>query len=204
MITLLLVRHGRTEWSNEHRVQGRAPIKLTKEGYQQIQVILPTIQMWEPDVIYSSPVLRAAQTAELIAKSVGRQVIQVPDLMELEVGEWYGKNKENLMSVKSWIDYQQNPPIAVPENGEPMASLIDRVVKATDSILKSGYQRILIATHADIIRIIICHYTGLPFSRLHSLQIGFASISIIRWENGRPTLFTLNHPYASDAGAKEI
>ncbi|WP_337026773.1 histidine phosphatase family protein [Microbacterium sp. LB16] len=93
---LFLARHGQTEWSLEHRLQGQLDSPLTKEGEAQAAAIAARLSGADIQTICSSPLGRAMQTALIIADRLGADVIEVPELAELDHGELAGQTWEQI------------------------------------------------------------------------------------------------------------
>jgi phosphoserine phosphatase len=90
MTRILLVRHGATEWNVHKRAQGHADIDLTNEGRAQAIHAANELVHTEIAAVYSSDLKRARETAEVIARSHGLQVIVDPDFREIDQGDWEG------------------------------------------------------------------------------------------------------------------
>jgi broad specificity phosphatase PhoE len=195
MTSILFVRHGCTDWNRENRIQGRADIPLSNEGRCQIEGLLPTISEFSPQSVYSSPVLRAQQSAKIIAESLSLELVELRGYEELDVGDWLAKSEDQLKQIPSWAQYKENPLLATPPNGEPFSNLCQRVKEATETLFRSGHRRIVAVTHGDVIRVAICQLIGLPIANMHSIKIGLGSISLIIKTDGRPRLLVLNHPF---------
>jgi len=67
----LLMRHGETAWNREGRVMGRQPVELDEAGRAQVALAVPLARLLAPDLIVASPLPRAVQSAEIIARGVG-------------------------------------------------------------------------------------------------------------------------------------
>lgn len=87
---LLLARHGQTVWNVEHRLQGQGDSPLTEQGIAQAHAIAARLADADVRTVCTSPLGRAAQTARIIADRLGAEVIEVPELMELDHGELTG------------------------------------------------------------------------------------------------------------------
>src|SRR5271167_334682 len=85
----LLMRHGETAWNREGRVMGRNPIELDEHGRTQVQAAIPFARLLKPELIVTSPLARARQSAEIIAAGVGGiPVAEDPQLSEVQYGRW--------------------------------------------------------------------------------------------------------------------
>ena len=89
MTTLLLARHGETDWNSERRWQGHADRPLNDRGREQARELAASLD-GTVDAIYSSDLLRASETAEIVGAALGLPVAVDPGLREVDVGEWSG------------------------------------------------------------------------------------------------------------------
>jgi broad specificity phosphatase PhoE len=88
--TLILTRHGETEWNREGRVQGHADIPLNGTGIAQAQRLAADLLHLELDAVYASDLLRASVTASIVAEPRGLEVVLLPALRERDFGTWEG------------------------------------------------------------------------------------------------------------------
>jgi broad specificity phosphatase PhoE len=102
MSKIYLVRHGATEWNHSRRAQGHADIDLGTEGYKQAVGAARELAKTDLAAVYSSDLKRAVRTAEPIAREHGLEVIQDPDLREIDQGEWEGLHVDEIK--KRWPD----------------------------------------------------------------------------------------------------
>ncbi|PRB19285.1 histidine phosphatase family protein [Microbacterium sp. MYb62] len=93
---LLLARHGQTVWNAEHRLQGQLDSPLTEEGVAQARAIAERLADAGVLTVCASPLGRALQTAVIIADRLGAEVIEVPELAELDHGELAGMTWEEI------------------------------------------------------------------------------------------------------------
>ena len=90
MTTILIARHGQSDWNHEKRWQGHADRPLTERGREQAQALADRLAHIELDAVYSSDLQRARDTAAVVAESQGLELRQLPDLREVDVGSWSG------------------------------------------------------------------------------------------------------------------
>src|SRR5581483_12433051 len=88
MTTLLLVRHGETDWNSERRWQGHADEPLNETGRAQAREVADELADRSIDAVYSSDLSRARETAEIIAARLGLSVTTDARLGEVDVGDW--------------------------------------------------------------------------------------------------------------------
>jgi broad specificity phosphatase PhoE len=141
-------------------------------------------------------VVRAYESATILAQHLELGVTQVPDLSELDVGDWYGKSRSELKESAAYSQYLTDPSLFAPPNGESIRNLSGRVTRAIDHILRAqSGNTVLTVTHGDCIRAAICHYIGMPLKCIRSLQIDLASFSILETGPNSSRLLALNHPF---------
>src|SRR5437764_14486972 len=101
MTTLLLVRHGETDWNAERRWQGHADVPLNERGREQAQWLADSFPGDAVDAIYASDLARARETAEILGARLGRPVVVDPDLREIDVGSREGLTGEEV-GAREW------------------------------------------------------------------------------------------------------
>ncbi|GAC1398861.1 MAG: hypothetical protein NVSMB49_07740 [Ktedonobacteraceae bacterium] len=187
--TLLIVRHGQTTWNVEHRLPGQLPgVALNENGRQQASRLAEALTVLPISAIISSPLERAYDTAQIIAK--GRDIpIQVePDLMDTQIGHWAGQVIEDISkSDPAWKEYVRNPNVA-PEGVETFPQVQQRVVAAVERWRTQeniGAFPVFVA-HADVVKLLVAHYSGLEAGKAGTFHIDNASVSLIELENEQP------------------
>lgn len=90
MTTILLARHGESDWNREGRWQGHADRPLTEHGRLQARALAERLRGAPLPVIYASDLSRAAQTAQIVGEILKLQVVELPGLREVDVGSWSG------------------------------------------------------------------------------------------------------------------
>jgi 2,3-bisphosphoglycerate-dependent phosphoglycerate mutase len=88
--TIVLVRHGETDWNRERRFQGHADVPLNELGRRQARELAATLADDSFDAAYASPLRRALETAEIVAADLGMPVEAHEGLVEVDVGSWSG------------------------------------------------------------------------------------------------------------------
>lgn len=184
--TLLLIRHGQTTWNVEHRLPGQLPgVPLNDIGRQQVARLAEALAVLPISAIISSPLERARDTAEIIRE--GREIsLQFePDLMDTDVGPWAGQVIGELAkNDPAWKAYVKDPTVA-PKGIETFPQVQQRVVAAVERWRTQegiGAWLAFIA-HADVIKLLIAHYTGLETGRAGTLAVDNASVSLIELED---------------------
>ena len=128
MIHLLLVRHGQTDWNEQHRYQGQTDIPLNDTGREQASTVVPRMKAYDIDAVYASDLKRARETAEIVSRETGVEVRSDPRLRELSFGVFEGLTFDEIGEqwpdeLSAWIaDRSSTPP-----GGEPMDRFVARL-----------------------------------------------------------------------------
>jgi broad specificity phosphatase PhoE len=175
--TAILMRHGETPWNREGRVMGRQPVELDAVGREQVENSVALARMLKPDLILSSPLKRARQSAEIIAAGLGGvDVIDEPLLEEVRYGKWEGLTYHQLIKDESFLEYRKAPIESVTPGGETIGQVQARGVDAVMRALHANNgRRLLFVSHGDIIRTVVCHFMKLELRYYHRLRVDNAS-----------------------------
>jgi broad specificity phosphatase PhoE len=151
--TILLARHGETDWNREGRFQGWADPPLNATGRAQAVDLSVALMAEELAAVYSSPLRRACETAEIVAASRDLEPVRVDALREVDVGSWSGLTREEIEQrfpeqYTRWLDYDQGW-----EDGETYEQMAERVVGALlELAAEHDGERILAVTHGGPMR----------------------------------------------------
>ena len=153
MTTILLARHGETDWNRERRFQGHADPPLNQTGRAQAADLSRALADEELDAVYSSPLRRAFETAEVVATAHALEPVAVEALREVDVGSWQGLTRAEVESrfpeqYARWLGHEQGW-----EDGETYQQMGDRVIEALLELAAAhDGGRILVVTHCGPIR----------------------------------------------------
>jgi probable phosphoglycerate mutase len=157
--TIILVRHGQTEWNRVERFRGRFDVPLNNTGLLQAQRTAHRIaQHWKPAVIFSSPLGRAMRTAESIGHTCNTQVQPHDDLLDIDYGQWQGLTPEEARSqwpedVLSW--YAHPDSVRIP-GGESLEKVRNRAMKALDWVCREYTgSEIVLVSHTVVNRLLL-------------------------------------------------
>jgi broad specificity phosphatase PhoE len=180
--TLLLIRHGQTSWNVEHRLPGQIPgVELTETGRQQAVRLASALTDIPISSIISSPLERAHETARIIAHQYKLEIQFEPDLMDIELGHWTGQSYDELSkNDPAWKAFVKDPTVG-PDDVETFLHVQERAVAAVERWRKLdsiGAYPAFVA-HADVVKLLIAHYTGLEARRAGSFMIDNASVSLV-------------------------
>lgn len=156
---IITLRHGQSLWNIEKRVQGSADIELSDEGVKQAQRAAEYLKGHNIDRVYSSPLLRAFNTAKIVNQHHGRELVADDALKEINFGDYEGQKIE---LIKDFLDGLRLID-ATPPNGEATGDFFARVHGFMDDVIKktNEHESLLIVSHFGVVRAIICYFLGL-------------------------------------------
>ena len=157
---IIAVRHGQTKLNADGRVQGRSDYSLDEIGREQAKRIISFLPK-NVDVIISSPLRRATETAEIINKNFGANIFIDHRLIERNFGDYEGKQMADLdmNKLRSWTDNAFTP------NGETIRDVAKRVFDFLDTVKeKYDEQTVLVVAHSHVLRPIIWYFNGIPIA----------------------------------------
>jgi len=155
MTTLLLARHGETDWNREGRWQGWADPPLNETGRAQARELAEQLRETPFDAVYASDLRRAHETAEIVAAPHGVPVVGDVGLREIDVGSWSGLTRAEI---------EERFPDGERPDGETRDQHAARVLAAVERIARENPgRRILVVTHGGTMRALHGHVSELPF-----------------------------------------
>ena len=172
MTGLCLVRHGQTDWNQEGRYQGQSDVPLNEAGRAQARRLAKELKEYPFVAVYSSDLMRARETAGIIAATLNRPVTLETRLREINQGGWEGELVENIMAGygEAWKQRKVDPASFRPPGGETVAEVARRVYAALDHIarLHPG-ATVLIVSHGLVMATAICKVHATPLGQAFSV-----------------------------------
>ncbi|MFN2462638.1 MAG: histidine phosphatase family protein [Candidatus Dormibacteria bacterium] len=189
---LLLVRHGLTDLTAS-RLIGRLPgIGLNQRGHEQATAAARLLRGLPIQAIYTSPLERTIQTAEALAEVSGLPLTRMEGLLEVDYGEWAGQEYKVLRKTETWKLVQTQPARVRFPGGEAVREAQARVVQAVEELTERHPGGTVAAyTHADMIKLAVAHFIGLPLDLYQRTSVGPGSITALHVGRGSSTLVTL-------------
>ncbi|GLP88349.1 hypothetical protein GCM10007921_39120 [Tritonibacter mobilis] len=157
----LYLRHGQTDWNLEQRLQGRCDPPLNETGIDQARHAARAVASGGVDVIITSPLRRAHQTAQIIAEHTSARIIEVPDLVERNFGALEGKRLVDIAGAgASGYDIALRDDL--PGNAEPWDTLCARAEHVvTQWQHEMARQDILFVSHLAVMTA-LCDVLSIP------------------------------------------
>jgi broad specificity phosphatase PhoE len=193
MTTFFLIRHascnglGRTLW-------GRTPgVCLNEKGKLQAQQLADRFSGITLRAIYSSPLERAVETAETIARTMNLEVIKSPAFEEINFGDWTGKSFETLSSDERWGRFNTHRSATRIPGGESLLEVQDRTARELhERASQYGNASVAIVSHADVIKAAVGYFSATPIDLLHRIEISPCSVSVVALDGDMARLLTTN------------
>jgi len=200
MPTFYLIRHAENDFVGR-RLAGWLPgVHLNEQGVAQARALAEALAPVKLAALYSSPLDRALETAEPLARTKGLEIRIRPDLGEVKVGRWEGESLRRLRRRKLWTVIQQAPSLARFPEGESFVEAQARVVAELEALREQhpgSRSAIACISHSDTLKLALAHYVGMPLDLFQRLTIEPASISILRISDGHVRLLQLNNTRAT-------
>lgn len=194
----LLVRHGATVNNVCYpvKLQGcGSDLPLSAEGLRQAEETSRCLATTALAAVYCSPLLRARQTAEAIARLRGLEVQTVAELTEVDVGQWEGRTWEEVQ--RQWPDvhaaYMDDPGLMPYLGGESFLQVQQRAHPALQQLLETHPgQLIAVVTHNVVNRVLLAPLLGVPLKLARGIHLDNCGICVLRHRGGITKLITLN------------
>jgi broad specificity phosphatase PhoE len=171
---LVLIRHGETDWNVEGRYQGQADPPLNARGLEQAGSLAEKLLPLKLEILYTSPLQRAAQTAQLIARRLGIPVYIEPRLVEIHQGDWQTRLRAEIQSLYPDLfrQWETEPWGVSPPNGETLYEVQARVEAAVhDMIVRHPGASMGLVAHRIPIALIKLRYQDLEPDIVRTLSL---------------------------------
>ncbi len=195
IVTVVLIRHGRSTSNAAGTLAGRTPgIELDEQGHEQAANLARRLKDISIDRIVSSPLERCRQTLTPLATELGLPVNIDGRLLEVDYGTWSGRALKDLLHEPLWRVVQAHPSAAVFPGGEGLADMSARAVDAIRGIRQSAAAdlTVLVCSHGDVIKAILADALGMHLDAFQRIVVAPASVSVIRYTPLRPFVERIN------------
>lgn len=193
MTSFFLVRHGSCRGLGETLWGRTNGVCLSDEGKAQALRLAERFAHVKLDAIYSSPLERALETAEAIARDAKLEVKQSPAFNEIDFGEWSARSFDVLAGDEHWQRFNSRRSVTKIPGGESFPDVQARVVAELERLTQQHLGgRIVIVSHADVIKAAVGYVAGTPIDLLQRFEISPCSVSIIASGEHETRLLALN------------
>ncbi len=193
MTVFHLLRHG------EHVLRGRVlagrtpGVGLSVQGRAEISAVADRLADQNIEALYSSPLQRTRETAEILSVRLDLPIRYREDVLELDFGEWTGWTFDAVRADERWRLWSSCRSIATVPGGESMRQVQERAVRAIcelRAVHPDG--TVLIVSHGDVIRAALLFALGMPLDLFSRIEVGLASLSTIQIDNSGLRVLRLN------------
>jgi len=194
-LTLLLVRHGETQWNAENRWQGQRDIPLSDTGRQQAILLQQRLHnAWQhgilpvPHTLYSSDLSRAIETASVLQTALPCPVphMQLSTIRERDFGSWEGLTHAEVKA--------QFGSALLPHDGESYISVWNRMQSALEQIWQAAFvapeqteDTVLVVGHGGSLRMLLARALGAGVDEARRFRLGNTSLSVVVFHGTEPT-----------------
>ena len=174
MTTIYLIRHGETDWNVAGRYQGQADPPLNARGIAQSEQLAGELRAVDLQALCSSPLRRAAQTAEILSIALGIPYTTDPRFMEIHQGDWQTRLRSEIESLYPEVFrlWERRPWETQPPGGETLEDVQMRVNQGADDLI-AGHpgQRVGLVTHRIPIALLKMRFQALDRDIVRSLHL---------------------------------
>ena len=198
MVRIYLLRHGQTAWNKDRIFRGHADVPLDKHGLAQADCAAQALANTTLAEIHTSPLSRAVQTAQPVAKAKDLRLKEAPALLDIDYGEWTGKSQVEVEKLfpelnRRWLQCPQQ--VHFPD-GEDLSAVRERAFAYLLTLVRTaGDGAILLVSHRVVLKVLICAALELGLSKFWQVKLDTASLSVLSFEKERFTLSRLNDTY---------
>jgi len=187
MTTIMLIRHGDTDWNVEEIFRGRADVELNETGIKQAQLLARYLERMPIEAVYSSPLKRALKTAEIIASSHNVDVIPSQELIDFDYGEWQGMSHDAVRQKHKALydEWLKNPHLVKMPKGESLDDVKKRAISLVNVVSAKYEDTVALVSHRVIHKVIICALLGLDNSHFWNIKLDTCGITTFIYENKR-------------------
>lgn len=193
---LIIIRHGESVWNREGRYQGQMDAPLSELGIQQAEALAERLRNEPLYAIFTSPLQRAARTAEAVARFHPALTVQTASaLLEIHHGDWQGLLIDDVVrrygdGLREW---REHPTRAQMPGGESFSNILKRVLDFKEWLLREYNGRnVLVSTHDVVVKILVANALGMDMDRINRIWVTNASISVIEYGDDLPYLVSLS------------
>ena len=187
MAKLILARHGETMWNVEKVFRGRADVGLDDVGIKQAELLGKYLSNWELEAIYASPIRRALETANIVARYQKVSVRIAEGLTDFDFGEWQSLSEQQVRRLYPDLfnEWHNNPDKVRMPGGESLEDVRRRAVEVVNDIVSRHQGNVLLVSHRVVIKVLICCLLGLDNSHFRNINQDVGGITIFDYVDGR-------------------
>ena len=187
MAKLILARHGETVWNVEKIYRGRADVNLDEVGIKQAELLGKYLSNWKLEAIYSSPLKRALDTANIVARYQKIGVHVAEGFIDFDYGEWQSLPEQEAKKLYPTLhnEWHNNPHKVKMPGGESLEDVRKRAVAIVNDVLPKYQGSVVLVSHRVVNKVLICSLLGLDISHFWNINQDVGGITIFNYVDGR-------------------
>jgi len=187
MTEIILVRHGETEWNVSQTYRGRADVALDEVGTKQAELLGSYLSDWKLEAIYSSPLRRARDTANAIARHQNARVQVASGLIDFDYGSWQGLSEAEVRKLYPDLhqEWRTNPQRVTMPGGESLGDVAERARGVIKEAVSRYQGSVALVSHRVVNKVLICSLLGLDNSRFWDIRQDVGGITVFDYSDGR-------------------
>jgi broad specificity phosphatase PhoE len=193
MTLFLCIRHGKCPHVGNFIAGRMKGVHLDKEGLVEVNRLSDNLRGIEIKKVYSSPLERAQETAEIICKNMNIGYEIKEELNEVDYGAWSGKTFDELSTVPLWHEFNKTKGLIRIPDGEMLIEIESRISVFVEKIRKNSEGIVALVSHGDPIKCLLAHYAGIPLDLIGRIEIGTASVSGLILNDFNAHIICVNH-----------
>ncbi|MDI7259588.1 MAG: histidine phosphatase family protein [Thermodesulfobacteriota bacterium] len=195
MTSIYLVRHGQTAWNREEIFRGRTDVPLDETGLEQAELAGEYFKGMAIRGIYTSPLSRAWQTAEKIARFHHLSVQPSDGIIDMSFGDWEGHAHLEIQRIdpETYRQWREEPHLAKLPGGETLDDVRKRAMFALEEVIELNPGKTLVlVSHRVVNKVLICGILGIDNSHFWQIAQDTTAINLIQYKRGRYVLSFMN------------
>ncbi len=193
--TFYIVRHGQTNWNILGKTQGHGNSDLTKKGEEQANELAQAMKNYPIDMIYSSDLGRAIQTAKIVGDTINLEVNETPALREMGFGVWEGllidEIKQNHLD--TYTTWRNEPHLVEIENGETLHIIKERVDNFIKEINETyDNKHILLVSHSVTVRVMLLLFLNSGMENIYRIKQDNTALNVVEYRDYGPVIIKMN------------
>jgi broad specificity phosphatase PhoE len=187
MAKLILARHGETVWNVEKIYRGRTDVNLDEVGIKQAELLGKYLSNWELEAVYSSPLRRALDMANIIDRYQKIGVHIAEGLIDFDYGEWQSLPEQEVKRLYPALhnEWHSNPHKVKMPGGESLEDVRRRAIKVVNDVFSKYQGSVVLVAHRVVNKVLICSLLGLDNSYFWNIKQDVGGITIFNYEDGR-------------------
>jgi len=186
--SVILARHGQTAWNAAEVFRGQIDIELDETGLKQAVLLAEYLGQRKLEAVYSSPLKRAQQTAEAIARYHGLDVQIDPGLNDMDFGEWQGLSVQDVRTrfselLEMWMSDPHR--IRMP-SGESLDDVRQRAFTLVNRVVNKHEGKVIVlVSHRVVNKVLICALLGMDDSHFWNIRLDTCGITTFELDHGQ-------------------